>query len=305
MSPRGSGTTSTEGRRYARRRADMVERQLRRRGIEDERVLAAMARGAARALRAARPAPPGLPRRRSSHRRGADDLAALDRGVDGLAARARGPRARARGGHRLGLRAPRCCPAAPARSSRSSATRAWRRTRARTLRELGYDNVEVRRGRRLRGRPGAGALRRDLRDRDGRATTRRPPCSTSSPRVPRWCARSSRRGREHLMRFRDGVEEAIRRRALRPARERMSVKREFSAGGVIVRRFRGGAFAAAVVPREGVLALPKGHPDGDETMKEAAAREVREETGLTASWSRSSTTCATGTRCTGSACSRS
>ena len=58
------------------------------------------------------------------------------------------------------------------------------------------------------------------------------------------------------------------------------MKREFSAGGVIVRRFRGRPFAAAVAPRKGVLALPKGHPDGDETMKEAAAREVREETGL-------------------------
>lgn len=43
MSRDGSATTSTEGDRYAVRRARMVERQLRRRGIEDERVLAAMA----------------------------------------------------------------------------------------------------------------------------------------------------------------------------------------------------------------------------------------------------------------------
>src|SRR5215211_1353820 len=41
MSRDGSGTTSTDDP-YARRRARMVERQLRRRGIEDERVLAAM-----------------------------------------------------------------------------------------------------------------------------------------------------------------------------------------------------------------------------------------------------------------------
>src|SRR3954467_10401523 len=42
MSPDGSATTSTDGDRYAQRRARMVDRQLRRRGIEDERVLTAM-----------------------------------------------------------------------------------------------------------------------------------------------------------------------------------------------------------------------------------------------------------------------
>jgi 8-oxo-dGTP pyrophosphatase MutT (NUDIX family) len=31
-----------------------------------------------------------------------------------------------------------------------------------------------------------------------------------------------------------------------------------------------------------VLALPKGHPDGDETAEEAASREVSEEAGVTA-----------------------
>src|SRR5215212_6722380 len=40
MSPRRSATTSTEA--FARRRERMVERQLRRRGIADERVLRAM-----------------------------------------------------------------------------------------------------------------------------------------------------------------------------------------------------------------------------------------------------------------------
>jgi 8-oxo-dGTP pyrophosphatase MutT (NUDIX family) len=61
------------------------------------------------------------------------------------------------------------------------------------------------------------------------------------------------------------------------------VKREFSAGGLVVRRFRGRPFLCAVRVKDGeVLALPKGHPDGRERMVEAATREVREETGLTA-----------------------
>jgi 8-oxo-dGTP pyrophosphatase MutT (NUDIX family) len=60
------------------------------------------------------------------------------------------------------------------------------------------------------------------------------------------------------------------------------VKREFSAGGVVVRRFRGRPFVAVVRVRNDVLALPKGHPDGEETPAEAALREVREETGLEA-----------------------
>ena len=56
--------------------------------------------------------------------------------------------------------------------------------------------------------------------------------------------------------------------------------REFSAGGVVVRRFRGRPFVAVVQVREGVLALPKGHPDGGESAADAARREVREEAGL-------------------------
>ena len=56
--------------------------------------------------------------------------------------------------------------------------------------------------------------------------------------------------------------------------------REFSAGGLVVRRFHGRPFVAVVQFREGVLALPKGPPDGRESAADAARREVREETGI-------------------------
>ena len=59
--------------------------------------------------------------------------------------------------------------------------------------------------------------------------------------------------------------------------------REFSAGGVTVRNFRGRPFVAAVRVKGGtVLALPKGQIDEGEHAAEAAAREVREEAGVTA-----------------------
>jgi 8-oxo-dGTP pyrophosphatase MutT (NUDIX family) len=61
------------------------------------------------------------------------------------------------------------------------------------------------------------------------------------------------------------------------------VIREFSAGGVVVRRFRGRQFLCAVRVKNGtVLALPKGHIDPGETAAQAAEREVREETGVRA-----------------------
>ena len=64
----------------------------------------------------------------------------------------------------------------------------------------------------------------------------------------------------------------------------MAVRREFSAGGVVVRRLRGRWWVAAIRPNgkpEGVWALPKGLIDAGETGAETAVREVAEETGLT------------------------
>ena len=58
-------------------------------------------------------------------------------------------------------------------------------------------------------------------------------------------------------------------------------EREFSAGGVVVRRLRGRLYIAAVRVKDGsVLALPKGHIDPGESAAEAATRELREETGV-------------------------
>jgi 8-oxo-dGTP pyrophosphatase MutT (NUDIX family) len=57
--------------------------------------------------------------------------------------------------------------------------------------------------------------------------------------------------------------------------------REFSAGGLVVRRMRGRPYIAAVRVKGGaVLALPKGHIEPGESGAETAVREVREETGV-------------------------
>jgi 8-oxo-dGTP diphosphatase len=61
------------------------------------------------------------------------------------------------------------------------------------------------------------------------------------------------------------------------------VEREFSAGGVLVRRTRGRPAVAAIRPRgkaPGTWALPKGNIDPGERPAETALREVLEETGV-------------------------
>jgi 8-oxo-dGTP pyrophosphatase MutT (NUDIX family) len=61
------------------------------------------------------------------------------------------------------------------------------------------------------------------------------------------------------------------------------MKREFSAGGVVVRKIGGRLHVAAIRPqgrKAGTWALPKGTIDPGESPQETAVREVREETGI-------------------------
>ena len=60
------------------------------------------------------------------------------------------------------------------------------------------------------------------------------------------------------------------------------MRRDFSAGGVLVRRLDGEWVLAAIRPAgkpDGLWVLPKGQIDAGESSEEAALREVTEETG--------------------------
>ena len=112
------------------------------------------------------------------------------------------------------------------------------------LRELGRTNVEVRAGDGTLGAPDRAPFDGDLGDRDGRGRGAARACSSSSrPRGTLVCPVRRAAG-EHLVRIRDGEEEVLAAGALRaPGQRRVSEKppllREFSAGGLVVRRMRG------------------------------------------------------------------
>jgi 8-oxo-dGTP pyrophosphatase MutT (NUDIX family) len=63
--------------------------------------------------------------------------------------------------------------------------------------------------------------------------------------------------------------------------KKLPVERAVSAGGVVYQRGREG-IEVVLCGRtsEGIWGLPKGTPDANESLEEAAVREVREETGL-------------------------
>jgi 8-oxo-dGTP pyrophosphatase MutT (NUDIX family) len=84
---------------------------------------------------------------------------------------------------------------------------------------------------------------------------------------------------EHRSRFASGLV------AARAGCYKGLVKREFSAGGVLVRTVGGRPHLAAIRPQgkpAGTWVLPKGNIDAGESAAETALREVREETGLEA-----------------------
>lgn len=58
--------------------------------------------------------------------------------------------------------------------------------------------------------------------------------------------------------------------------------KEFSAGGVVYRKVQAQTEILLILDRFGRSTLPKGHLEEGETEKEAAVREVEEETGIKA-----------------------
>ncbi len=67
---------------------------------------------------------------------------------------------------------------------------------------------------------------------------------------------------------------------MRASRATVPAVVERSAGGVLVRSLAGDWQALLIRTADGRWSLPKGHVEAGESLREAAAREVEEETGL-------------------------
>jgi len=63
--------------------------------------------------------------------------------------------------------------------------------------------------------------------------------------------------------------------------KRDTVIKEFSAGGVVIKKENNQIKYLLIKDGNGHWTLPKGHIEGEEEIKEAALREIQEETGLT------------------------
>ena len=203
-------------------------------------------------------APARLRRRRAPHRRGPDDLAALDRRLHGSGCSSCGATSGARGGHRLGLRG------RVSRALREVVTiERHERSRARraTLAELGYDNVEVRNGDGT-GRARPRAVRRHLGHRHAAADR---PRARAARRRTLVCP-TARRAPGALPRRR---EETV---PVRFVPLVAPTDREFSAGGVVVRR-RGRPSWPWCCGRR--CSPAKGHPAGMKAAVDAVARSGR------------------------------
>ena len=281
MTPPRSETTSTDAR------ARMVERQLRRRGIADERVLD----GDGRRSRASCFVPPRgalarLPRRRPADRLGPDDLAAVDRRRDGAGARAARRRERARGGLRLRATRPRCCRCSAASSSRSSATSRSPTRPRRCCASWAATNVEVRAGDGTLGAP-------DRAPFDGISVTATAEGAAPPALLEQLAPGGSARLPDPARRRRapgPGPRRAPRRSSRPSASSRWSATSEREAPArarVLRRRPRGAADARPRLHRrragEGRHACspcPRATSSPARAGAETAVREVREETGV-------------------------
>ena len=146
----------------------------------------------------------------------------------------------------------------------------------------GGDQPRKRRRRRRRRRPGSGAAATPKQD----ATVAKTP--KASPKGDRGAKQRRRgRGKPTVKKGANKKKEPPAKNAPRRPAKKIPTTKEVSAGGVVYRYTDGGAIEVVLASRRtrrGQLAwgLAKGGIEPGESKEQAAIREVREETGLTA-----------------------